>query len=106
MRRMRALLLSIGLGAALAALVLAPVSASYPGQHNGRIAFGIRRDDGANIFAVLPDGTGQKQLTKDSRFHFCPSYSPDGRHHRLLRQRERSLGDLDYARRTGRISAS
>src|SRR6187401_1770413 len=71
MRRMRSLLLSIGLGAALASLVLAPVSASYPGLHNGRIAFGIRGADGSNIFSVLPDGSGQKQLTKGPGFHFC-----------------------------------
>ena len=54
MRRMRSLLLSIGLAAALAGLVLAPVSASYPGQHNGRIAFGIRGADGSNIFTSSP----------------------------------------------------
>ena len=53
MRRMRSLLLSVGLAAALAGLALAPVSASYPGQHNGRIAFGIRGADGANIFTIL-----------------------------------------------------
>ena len=79
MRRLRSLLLSIGIAAALAGLTLAPVAASYPGQHNGRIAFGIRGTDGSNIFSVRPDGTGQKQLTKGPGFHFCPSYSPDGR---------------------------
>ena len=52
MRRMRSLLLSIGLAAALAGLTLGPVAASYPGHHNGRIAFGIRGADGANIFSV------------------------------------------------------
>ena len=52
MRRMRSLLLSIGLAAALAGLTLGPVAASYPGHHNGRIAFGIRGADGSNIFSV------------------------------------------------------
>ena len=76
---LRSLLLSIGLAAALAGLTLAPVAASYPGHHNGRIAFGIRGADGANIFSVHPDGTGQKQLTKGTGFHLCPSFSADGR---------------------------
>ena len=79
MLRFRSLLLSIGLASALVGLVMAPVSASYPGAHNGRIAFGIRGADGANIFSVRPDGTGQKQLTKGPGFHLCPSYSADGR---------------------------
>lgn len=79
MRRMRSLLLSIGLGAALAGLVLAPVSASYPGGHNGRVAFGARAADGSsNIFSVRPDGTGRKQLTHGSGNHLCPAFSADG----------------------------
>ena len=79
MRRMRSLLFSIGLAVALAGLTLAPVAASYPGHHNGRITFGIRGADGANIFSILPNGKGQKQLTKGPGFHLCPSYSADGR---------------------------
>ena len=79
MRRTRSLLLSIGLAAALAGLTLAPVAASYPGHHNGRIAFGVRGADGANIFSIRPNGKGQKQLTKGPGFHLCPSFSPDGR---------------------------
>jgi TolB protein len=59
--------------------MLAPVSASYPSKHNGRIAFGVRGADGANIFSIRPDGKGQKQLTTGPGFHLCPSYSPDGR---------------------------
>src|SRR3954452_20480957 len=80
MRRLRSLLLSIGLGAALAGLVLAPVSASYPGKHNGRIAYGVRAPDGSsNIFSVKPDGKGEKQLTHGSGNHLCAAYSADGR---------------------------
>jgi len=79
MRRMRSLLLSLGLAAALAGLTLAPVAASYPGQNNGRIVFGVRGADGANIFSILPNGKGQKQLTKGPGFHLCPSFSADGR---------------------------
>jgi Tol biopolymer transport system component len=79
MRRLRSLLLSIGLAAALVGLTLGSVSASYPGHHNGRIAFGVRVADGSNIFSIRPDGKGQTQLTNGPGFHFCPSYSPDGR---------------------------
>ena len=78
MRRMRSLLLSVGLAAALAGLTLAPVSASYPGQHNGRIAFGIRSRRRQHLH-ILPNGKGQKQLTKGPGFHLCPSFSADGR---------------------------
>ena len=35
--------------------------------------------DGANIFSILPNGKGQKQLTKGPGFHLCPSFSADGR---------------------------
>ena len=98
MRRVRSLLLSIGLAAALAGLVLAPVSASYPGKHNGRIAFGVRAADGSsNIFSVLPDGTGQKQLTNGPGFHLCPSYSADGHKIAYCSDVERLLRDLDDA---------
>src|SRR4029079_15186623 len=79
MRRVRSLLLSIGIAAALAGLTLAPVSASYPGHQNGRIAFGVRADGGSNIFSMRPHVTGLKQLTSGPHFHFCPSFSADGR---------------------------
>ena len=98
MRRMRSLLLSIGLAAALAGLTLAPVAASYPGHHNGRIAFGVRGADGANIFSVRPDGKGQKQLTDGPWLPPLPVLLAGWPHDRLLRQHERLLGDLDDAR--------
>lgn len=80
MRRLRSLLVSIGLAAALAGLLLAPVSASYPSAHNGRIAFGVRAADGSsNIFTVLPNGHAQRQLTTGSGNHLCPAWSADGR---------------------------
>ena len=80
MHRKRSLLLSVGFAAALLGLALAPVSASYPGKHNGRIAFGIRAADGSsNIYTVRADGKGQKQLTHGPGKHICPAYSPDGR---------------------------
>ena len=80
MRRMRSLLLSIGLAAALAGLVLAPVSASYPGKHNGRIAFGVRAADGSPTSSRSdPMGRGQQQLTHGPGNHLCPAFSADGR---------------------------
>ena len=50
-----------------------------PGATNGRIAFGQRAADGSsNIFSVMPDGTGLKQLTHGAHNHLCASYSADG----------------------------
>jgi Tol biopolymer transport system component len=66
--------------AALIGVVLTPVSASYPGAVNGRIAFGVRADDGSfNIVSVLPNGAAPLQLTSGSGRHLCPDYSADGR---------------------------
>jgi Tol biopolymer transport system component len=80
LRPLRPILLSIGLAATLAGLALGPVSATYPGGTNGRIAIGVRAADGtANIFTIRPNGTGMRQLTTGSGFHLCPSYSADGR---------------------------
>ena len=98
MRRMRSLLLSIGLGAALAGLVLAPVSASYPGKHNGRIAYGVRAADGSsNIFSVHPDGTGQTAAHPRSRQPPLCGLLRGRQDDRLLLRCERLLRDLDDA---------
>ena len=79
MNRTRSVALAIGLAATLAGPGLAPVLATYPGAENGRIAFGQRFADGSsNIFSVLPDGTGLRQLTAGSHNHLCAAYSPDG----------------------------
>jgi Tol biopolymer transport system component len=54
-------------------------AANLAGTHNGRIAYGVRAADGtANIFAVLPDGTDQRQLTTGTGNHLCAAYSADG----------------------------
>ena len=80
MLRMRSILSSIGLAVVIAGLVLAPVSATYPGATNGRIVFGVRATDGsANIFSAQPDGTGLRQLTTGPGNHLCPAISADGR---------------------------
>ena len=78
MQRARPFLVSLGVAAVLAALALGPVSASYPGRSNGRIAIGVRGNGGANVFSMRPDGSGMRQLTSGPGFHLCPAYSPDG----------------------------
>ena len=50
--RHRQIGIALGLAALLAGLTMGPVSASYPGQHNGRIAIGVRANGAANIFSL------------------------------------------------------
>jgi len=78
MRHARQFAIALGLSAVLAGLALGPVAASYPGQHNGRIAIAVRANGAANIFSLRPDGSGMRQLTSGPGFKLCPSYSPDG----------------------------
>ena len=79
MIRRRSIALAIGLAATLAIPLVTPVLASYPGATNGRIAFGQRAADGSsNVFSVMPNGTGLKQLTHGAHNHLCASYSADG----------------------------
>ncbi len=79
MRRMRSLLLSIGLAAALAGLDARARrrELSRAAQRPDR----VRRPGGRRRQHLLdpPDGKGQKQLTKGPGFHLCPSFSADGR---------------------------
>jgi len=79
MRHLRQLATVLGLAALLAALAVGPVSGSYPGRHNGRIAVGVRANGAANIVTFNPDGSGMRQLTSGPGFKLCPTYSPDGR---------------------------
>ena len=65
---------------ALVGLALTPVSASYPGTTNGRIAMGVRALDGSfNIYAMQPNGAGLTALTSGAGRHLCPDYSADGK---------------------------
>jgi Tol biopolymer transport system component len=55
------------------------LAATVQGVANGRIAYGVRSIDGSsNIFSVMPDGTGQLQLTTGAGNHLCAAYSADG----------------------------
>ena len=90
-RTRSAALLSLALGTALAAIVATTgvareAEAAYPGA-NGKIAFESDRTTGrgvdnptgdSEIFTVNPDGTGLKQLTKNTSDDFDPSYSAKG----------------------------
>ena len=80
MRRMRSLLLSIGLAAALAgadARALSPPATPDSTTAGSRSA--SAGPTAPTSSRSVPDGTGQKQLTKGAGFHLCPSFSPDGR---------------------------
>jgi Tol biopolymer transport system component len=67
---------------AAAALVAAagPARATYPGA-NGRLAFGMTVPGSAqpDVYSVLPNGEGLKQLTDDPAFDACAAYSADGK---------------------------
>jgi Tol biopolymer transport system component len=78
--RVGRMLLATALGVGLVGVVLAPVSAGYPGVTNGRIAFGARAADGsANIVSMLPNGKAIHALTTGGSLNLCPSYSADGK---------------------------
>ncbi len=87
-----AVLVSLALGAVLAALVAlmaAPAreaEATFPGT-NGKIVFISKRTTGtgvdnptgdSEIFTINPDGTGLKQLTTNTGDDREPTLSPDG----------------------------
>src|SRR5690349_20896476 len=63
--------------AALTALAISPVAATYPGR-NGRLAFGVRGPDGVGIVSVRPNGKDATALTSGEGFHACAAYSADG----------------------------
>ncbi len=53
--------------------------ATYPGSHNGRLAFGLRASGNMDIVTVLPNGRGLYRLTTAPSFDACAAYSPDGK---------------------------
>lgn len=70
-RFMLLLLLSIAVFAGIA-------RASYPGETNGRLAFGTTVDGNTDVYSVLPNGEALHRLTDDPGFDACPAYSADG----------------------------
>ena len=86
----RALVLLLALVLAAGTLIqgAGPAKAAFPGA-NGKIAFESERTTGrgvdnptgdSEIFIMNPDGTGLKQLTKNTSDDFDPSYSAPGEH--------------------------
>ena len=85
----KALAAALMLTAVMAVSILVPVPAeasAFPGA-NGKIVFSSSRTTGTGvsnpegdfeIFAMNPDGTGFKQLTKNTANDLDPSYSADG----------------------------
>jgi Tol biopolymer transport system component len=68
----------------LAALVgsVGTALATYPGSHDGRLAFGHDLEPSATapeIYSVLPNGNDFHQLTDSSGQNICPAYSADGK---------------------------
>jgi Tol biopolymer transport system component len=65
---------------ALATLVGAATTAhaTYPGNTNGRLAFGITVDGNTDVYSVRPNGNALRRLTDDPGFDACPAYSADG----------------------------
>jgi Tol biopolymer transport system component len=60
------------------AIAVPTLKPTVEGVRNGRIAYAVRANDGANIFSVLPDGTDVVQLTTGAGNHLCAAYSADG----------------------------
>jgi Tol biopolymer transport system component len=76
------LTIRVALAGALAftALLAAASSAhaTYPGNNNGRLAFGITVDGNTDVYSVLPNGQALRRLTDDPGFDACAAYSADG----------------------------
>jgi Tol biopolymer transport system component len=68
--------------AVLALVVMATVvgsaRATYRGETNGRLAFGININGNTDVYSVQPDGQDLQRLTTDPGFDACAAYSADG----------------------------
>src|SRR5215212_7340532 len=80
------LLLALVLAAGTLSQGAGPAKAAYPGT-NGKIAFESERTTGrgvdnptgdSEIFIMNPDGTGVRQLTKNTVTDITPTIAPDG----------------------------
>jgi Tol biopolymer transport system component len=92
------LMASGGIIAAVAVGLLstAPAAyATYPGEP-GRLAFGVAVDGKQpDVYSVLPNGHGLRQLTDDPGFDACPAYSADGNSIAWCSQAEDPPGQTD-----------
>ena len=79
---MKRLLAVTAVAAACALAALAALSgsagATYAGDTNGRIAFGMNVNGNVDIYTALPGGQDLRRLTTDPGFDACAAYSHDG----------------------------
>jgi len=61
------------------ATVVGSARATYRGETNGRLAFGININGNTDVYSVLPNGQDLQRLTTDPGFDACAAYSADGR---------------------------
>ena len=64
---------------AIAATMIQPVAATYPGSSNGRIAFGSDVGGNIDVYSTLPGGQAPHRLTDHPDFDACPAWSADGK---------------------------
>ncbi len=60
------------------ATVVGSARATYRGETNGRLAFGINVNGNTDIYSVEPSGQDLQRLTTDPGFDACAAYSADG----------------------------
>jgi TolB protein len=61
------------------ATVAGSARATYRGETNGRLAFGINIDGNTDVYSVQPNGQDLQRLTTDPGFDACAAYSADGK---------------------------
>ena len=66
------------LALAAMAAVVGSARATYRGETNGRLAFGININGNTDVYSVQPDGQDLQRLTTDPGFDACAAYSADG----------------------------
>ena len=64
---------------AIAVMMVQPVTATYPGSTNGRIAFGADVGGNIDLYSTLPGGQASMRLTDHPDFDACPAWSADGK---------------------------
>lgn len=79
---------------ALAVIALAVTAAASARRgvtiRNGPIAFSSNRDGDNEIYAMRPDGTRLRQLTRNAANDYAPAYSPAGDTIALVSDRART----------------
>jgi TolB protein len=66
------------LALAAMATVVGSARATYPGETNGRLAFGININGNTDVYSVEPNGQDLQRLTTSPAFDACAAYSADG----------------------------